>query len=84
MTLSVAGVSADIATHLVLSIADAMYQTVYSDEVDVAPQRAGTASYAFTLPTMNSSVWQSYCATTTDADWRQFVVTGLSASVAAP
>ena len=50
LTLSVAGVNPDFATHVVLSIADAMFQTVYSDEVDVAPQRTGTASHAFTLP----------------------------------
>jgi len=84
LTLSVAGVNTDFATQVVLSIADAMFQTVYSDEVDVAPQRTGTASHAFTLPSMSSSVWQNYSATTTDAHWRQFVVTGVSASVASP
>lgn len=40
LTLSVAGVNTDFATQVVLSIADAMFQTVYSDEVDVnAPAR---------------------------------------------
>ncbi|MDM0000577.1 hypothetical protein QTI24_18300 [Variovorax sp. J22P240] len=84
LTLSVAGVNPGFSTHLVLGIADAMYQTSYSDEVDVAPRRDGTASHAFTLPTISSSVWQNYSVTTTDADWRQIVVTGLSGSLATP
>lgn len=84
LTLSVAGVNPDFASHLAMSISDPMMTTSYAAEADVAPRRDGTASHAFNLKTMNTSVVQMFSATTTDAYWRKFLVTGASASVATP
>ena len=86
MTLSVAGiVNRDFATHLDLSVWNPSdpEHTYSNEEVDVAPQRDGTASYAFVFPIL-SATWQTFSATTTDASWRQFIVRGAGASSPTP